>query len=93
MGSRLQQERKGGTPPISTECKSLGQYESEWLIPPSSPRHQKPREHKWRGGEANHGKHVHPGDNLSARGHTGNEIPIEPRVDREPEQHSKKIGG
>lgn len=64
MDSRQQRERKGGSPPISAVCKSLGAYESEWILPPA--RTANKGHHKLRGGEGNHGKFVFPGESLDA---------------------------
>ena len=67
MGSRLQQEREGGSPNLVPECKSLGSYESEWVKPArtrtSPPKFNK--EHKQRGGQSNHGITVQPGQDLT----------------------------
>jgi hypothetical protein len=66
MGSRLQQEREGGSPNIGPGCKSLGQYEKEWAEQPHVLAAVKER--KERGGKSNHGVMVEPGQDL-------NEIP------------------
>jgi hypothetical protein len=66
MGSRSQQERKGGSPNLFPGCKSLGSYEGEWAELPE--REKIPlkhlKEHKQRGGQSNHGLIVDPGQDL-----------------------------
>jgi hypothetical protein len=71
MGSRLQQEREGGSPNLNPGCKSLGQYEHNWTGPererPEVPPHgaRSSKEHKERGGKSNHGVMVDPGQDLN----------------------------
>jgi hypothetical protein len=68
MGSRMQQEREGGSPNLSPGCKSLRQFESEWAespkLAPKAPLRSS-KEHKERGGKSNHKVIVDPGQDLN----------------------------
>lgn len=65
MGSRMQIERSGESPPdVSPTCKSLGSYEAEWVTSKggkTTNRHT----HRQRGGYSNHGVKVEPGSDLN----------------------------
>ena len=65
MGSRYQREYEGGSPNLAPGCKSLGQYETEWPTVKGETLESPKKQHKQRGGQANHGLKVEPGQDLN----------------------------